>query len=192
MCSSDLLQILVNSLVRDTFVLDGIHSVTLGGNAGVNDVLRLSFASANSKLLSKLTMLTIDLGGDSGDDLIINANNTNVTVSHTGIGSGSLLIDTLPLPMDPRHWKSFRFSVDVRQSIPRRGRTLSVLGHRSIPTAETGRAPSSDLTLKASQIFVARRLFPGQQERQEHKASPSIPDAGDKNVARAFLLGPIL
>ncbi|MGV2339063.1 MAG UNVERIFIED_CONTAM: hypothetical protein LVR18_35290 [Planctomycetaceae bacterium] len=79
-------------------MLDGIDSVTLAGNAGVNDVMRLSFAAANQKLLQKLTMLAIDLGGDSGDDLIINANNGNVTVTHNATGAGTVNVDGLPLP----------------------------------------------------------------------------------------------
>ncbi|MFN5435445.1 MAG: beta strand repeat-containing protein, partial [Planctomyces sp.] len=96
--AEETLQVLVNGAVVDTFVLDGIDSVTLAGNAGVNDVMRLSFAAANQKLLTKLTMLGIDLGGDSGDDLIINANSGNVTVTHSATGSGSINVDGLPLP----------------------------------------------------------------------------------------------
>ncbi|MFN9040723.1 MAG: hypothetical protein ACK5YO_30825, partial [Planctomyces sp.] len=76
------LQILVNNVVQDTFVLGGIQRLTIGGRAGLNDVLRLNFGSANARLLQALSSLTIDLGGDPGDDLIINADGGDVVVVH--------------------------------------------------------------------------------------------------------------
>ncbi|MFN9237076.1 MAG: beta strand repeat-containing protein, partial [Planctomyces sp.] len=96
--AEETLQVLINAAVVDTFVLDGIKNLTLGGRVGQNDVLRLSFAAANAELLSKLSMLTVNLGGDAGDDLIINANNGDVTVTHTAAGSGSVSVDALTLP----------------------------------------------------------------------------------------------
>jgi hypothetical protein len=46
----------------------------------------------------KLTSLTIDLGGDAGDKLIINANNGDVTLAHTTTGNGTITVNALTLP----------------------------------------------------------------------------------------------
>ncbi|MGV2340445.1 MAG UNVERIFIED_CONTAM: autotransporter-associated beta strand repeat-containing protein [Planctomycetaceae bacterium] len=91
-------QILINGAVKDTFVLDGIDRLTIGGRVGYNDVLRLNFGNANARLLQKLTSLTIDLGGDAGDKLIINANNGDVTLAHTTTGNGTITVNALTLP----------------------------------------------------------------------------------------------
>ncbi|MFO0251736.1 MAG: beta strand repeat-containing protein, partial [Planctomyces sp.] len=88
----------MNNVVQDTFVLAGIQRLTIGGRAGLNDVLRLNFGSANARLLQALSSLTIDLGGDPGDDLIINADGGDVVVVHDGMGSGSITVNALTLP----------------------------------------------------------------------------------------------
>ncbi|MFM8475110.1 MAG: hypothetical protein ACKOEO_04865, partial [Planctomycetaceae bacterium] len=92
------LQVLVNNVVQDTFVLAGIRRLTIGGRVGQKDVLRLNFASTNAPLLQALSSLTIDLGGDPDDDLIINAANGDVSVAHTGVGAGTVTVNALTLP----------------------------------------------------------------------------------------------
>ncbi|MEY3460093.1 MAG: Cyclolysin, partial [Planctomycetota bacterium] len=90
-------QWLVNSTVRGVMPLGGLNSVALNGRSGTNDALHLDFSGANSALLLELDSVSINLGGDSSDDLIIDAGGNQVAVSHGSVGAGNLTIGGLAL-----------------------------------------------------------------------------------------------
>lgn len=92
------LQFVVDSTVQSAVPIAGIQSLTLNGRPDRDDVLRLDFSGDNAVLLQQLSSLSINLGGNSSDDLIINAGGSNVSVNHGGTGTGILTLGNLSLP----------------------------------------------------------------------------------------------
>ncbi|MFM8476787.1 MAG: hypothetical protein ACKOEO_13495, partial [Planctomycetaceae bacterium] len=91
------LQIVMNGSVQSAFLADGIRQMSINGQAGQNDVLRLDFSGDNAALLDQLQSLIINLGGDSSDDLIVDADSRIVVVNHSGTGSGTAEVGPLAL-----------------------------------------------------------------------------------------------
>jgi autotransporter-associated beta strand protein len=92
------IQVVLNGEVKRTVAVDGINGLTLSGNAGVNDSMRLNFTGENMVLLSAVDLIGVNLGGDANDDLIVLVDGIDVTVQFTTAQNGLIMVESVSIP----------------------------------------------------------------------------------------------
>ncbi|MFM8478283.1 MAG: beta strand repeat-containing protein, partial [Planctomycetaceae bacterium] len=92
------IQVVIDGQVKRTVATDGINGLTLAGNTGVNDTMRLNFTGDNVVLLSAVDLIDVNLGGDASDDLIVLVSGIDVTVTFNTAQNGIITVETLSIP----------------------------------------------------------------------------------------------